>query len=208
MPHKVNPIDFENAEGNLGLANSLLCHFAEKLPVSRWQRDLTDSTVQRNFGVALGYVVIAMQSAMRGLKKLQVDRDAIRSDIADAWELLAEPVQTVMRRYGIPEPYEKLKALTRGQAVTRELSGERVDIVPWSAEASLLISRALSPAIVSNIILHRDRNEATVVVGTVIDAEARIVFDTEEPIDTPPIFNTLDAEAPDSAADMPIGMDG
>jgi adenylosuccinate lyase len=121
MPHKVNPIDFENAEGNLGLANSLLCHFAEKLPVSRWQRDLTDSTVQRNFGVALGYVVIAIYSALRGLKKLQVDEDAIRADIAAAWELLAEAVQTIMRRYGVPEPYEKLKALTRGQAVTREL---------------------------------------------------------------------------------------
>ncbi len=133
MPHKVNPIDFENAEGNLGLANSLLCHFAEKLPVSRWQRDLTDSTVQRNFGVALGYVVIAIQSALRGLNKLQVDRDAIRADIAESWELLAEAVQTVMRRYGIPEPYEKLKALTRGQAVTRELIHgfiETLDVPP------------------------------------------------------------------------------
>jgi adenylosuccinate lyase len=133
MPHKVNPIDFENAEGNLGLANSLLCHFAEKLPVSRWQRDLTDSTVQRNFGVALGYVVIAIQSALRGLNKLQVDRDAIRADVAEAWELLAEAVQTVMRRYGIPKPYEKLKALTRGQAVTRELIHgfiETLDIPP------------------------------------------------------------------------------
>ena len=133
MPHKVNPIDLENAEGNLGLANSLLCHFAEKLPVSRWQRDLTDSTVQRNFGVALGYVVIAIQSALRGLNKLQVDRDAIRADVAEAWELLAEAVQTVMRRYGIPEPYEKLKALTRGQAVTRELIHgfiETLDIPP------------------------------------------------------------------------------
>src|SRR5210317_1011250 len=121
MPHKVNPIDFENAEGNLGMANALLGHFAEKLPISRWQRDLTDSTVQRNFGVALGYVVIALASALKGLDKLQVNRDALQADIADAWELLAEAVQTVMRRYGIPEPYEKLKALTRGQAVTREL---------------------------------------------------------------------------------------
>ena len=121
MPHKVNPIDFENAEGNLGMANALLGHFAEKLPVSRWQRDLTDSTVQRNFGVALGYAVIAMRSALKGIDKLQVNREAIRADIENAWELLAEAVQTVMRRYGIPEPYEKLKALTRGQAVTREL---------------------------------------------------------------------------------------
>jgi len=124
MPHKVNPIDFENAEGNLGMANALLGHFADKLPVSRWQRDLTDSTVQRNFGVATGYVVIAIAAALKGIGKLQVDRDAIDADIADAWELLAEAVQTVMRRYGIPEPYEKLKVLTRGQVVTRELLHE------------------------------------------------------------------------------------
>jgi adenylosuccinate lyase len=124
MPHKINPIDFENAEGNLGMATALLSHFAEKLPVSRWQRDLTDSTVQRNFGVATAYVVIAIQSALKGVGKLQVDNDAIHADIADAWEVLGEAVQTVMRRYGIPEPYEKLKALTRGQAVTKELLGE------------------------------------------------------------------------------------
>ncbi len=121
MPHKVNPIDFENAEGNLGLANALLGHFAEKLPISRFQRDLTDSTVQRNFGIALGYVVIAMQSLSRGIGKLEVDREVIAADVDDAWEVLAEAVQTVMRRYGIPEPYEKLKALTRGQAVSKAL---------------------------------------------------------------------------------------
>ena len=121
MPHKVNPIDFENAEGNLGLANALLDHLALKLPVSRWQRDLTDSTVQRNFGVALGYVVIAMDAASRGLGKLQADQDAIAHDIENAWEVLAEPIQTVMRRYSVPEPYEKLKALTRGKPVTRAL---------------------------------------------------------------------------------------
>jgi adenylosuccinate lyase len=121
MPHKVNPIDFENAEGNLGMANALLEHFAAKLPVSRWQRDLTDSTVQRNFGVALAYVVIAIRSAMRGVDKLRLDTDAIHADVAAAWEVLGEAVQTVMRRYGIPDPYEKLKALTRGQAVTREI---------------------------------------------------------------------------------------
>ena len=126
MPHKVNPIDFENAEGNLGMANALLGHFAEKLPVSRWQRDLTDSTVQRNFGVATGYSLIAMQSALKGLTKLQVNREAIDADVGAAWEVLAEAVQTVMRRYGIPKPYEKLKALTRGQAVTRELLQEFV----------------------------------------------------------------------------------
>ncbi len=124
MPHKVNPIDFENAEGNLGMANAMLSHFAEKLPVSRWQRDLTDSTVQRNFGAAIGYHLIAMQSLQKGLGKLQVNDDAIQADIAAAWEVLAEAVQSVMRRYGIPEPYEKLKALTRGQAVTKELLHE------------------------------------------------------------------------------------
>ena len=121
MPHKVNPIDFENAEGNLGLANAMLSHFAQKLPISRWQRDLTDSTVQRNFGVAIAHVVIALQSILKGLGKLKVNDQAIRADVENAWEVLAEAVQSVMRRYGIPEPYEKLKALTRGQTVTREL---------------------------------------------------------------------------------------
>ena len=124
MPHKVNPIDFENAEGNLGLANAMLEHFATKLPISRWQRDLTDSTVQRNFGAALAYLVIAMQSTLKGLGKLQVNADAIADDVDAAWEVLGEAVQSVMRRYGIPEPYEKLKALTRGRPVTRELLHE------------------------------------------------------------------------------------
>ena len=124
MPHKVNPIDFENAEGNLGVASALLSHFAEKLPISRWQRDLTDSTVQRNLGVAVGYLVIALQSLRKGLGKLQIDAEVIGADVAGAWEVLAEAVQSVMRRYGIPEPYEKLKALTRGRAVTRELLQE------------------------------------------------------------------------------------
>ncbi len=124
MPHKVNPIDFENAEGNLGMSNALFNHFAEKLPVSRWQRDLTDSTVQRNLGVAAAYLVIALQSLQKGLGKLQVNADAIAADVESAWEVLAEAVQTVMRRYGIPEPYEKLKALTRGRAVTKELLTE------------------------------------------------------------------------------------
>jgi len=124
MPHKVNPIDFENAEGNLGLANAMLDHFAMKLPISRWQRDLTDSTVQRNFGVALGYVMIAIGSTVKGLRKLQANPEVIARDLDAAWEVLAEPIQTVMRRYGIPEPYEKLKALTRGQAVTKNLLQE------------------------------------------------------------------------------------
>ena len=121
MPHKVNPIDFENAEGNLGMANAMLGHFAEKLPVSRWQRDLTDSTVQRNLGVAVAYVMIALQSLKKGVGKLQINRSLIHADVSTAWEVLAEAVQTVMRRYGNPEPYEKLKALTRGQAVTQDV---------------------------------------------------------------------------------------
>ena len=140
MPHKVNPIDFENAEGNLGLSNALLSHFAEKLPISRWQRDLTDSTVQRNFGVAVGYLVIASESIQKGLARLQVNSEAIGKDIADAWEVLAEAVQTVMRRYGVPEPYEKLKALTRGQPVTKELLRDfiRTLDIPDSEKSRLL----------------------------------------------------------------------
>jgi len=121
MPHKVNPIDFENAEGNFGMANAMLGHFAEKLPISRWQRDLTDSTVQRNLGSAVAHIVIALQSLLKGVGKLQINADAINADVSQAWEVLAEAVQTVMRRYGIPEPYEKLKALTRGQAVSKEI---------------------------------------------------------------------------------------
>ncbi|MDE0790577.1 MAG: adenylosuccinate lyase [Woeseiaceae bacterium] len=121
MPHKVNPIDFENAEGNFGMANAMLGHFSEKLPISRWQRDLTDSTVQRNLGSAVAYIVIALQSLLKGVGKLEVNSAVITADVASAHEVLAEAVQTVMRRYGIPEPYEKLKALTRGQAVSKEI---------------------------------------------------------------------------------------
>ena len=121
MPHKVNPIDFENAEGNLGLANALLRHLSEKLPISRWQRDLTDSTVLRNMGVALGYAVLAYQSLLTGLNKLEINEVAIALDLDAAWEVLAEPIQTVMRRHGLPEPYEQLKAFTRGAAMTQEL---------------------------------------------------------------------------------------
>eukprot|EP00250_Pteridium_aquilinum_P013120 c21145_g1_i1 orf=447-2087(-) len=120
MPHKVNPIDFENSEGNLGLANAIASHLSSKLPISRWQRDLTDSTVLRNLGLALAYSLIAYKSTLRGISKLQVDQVRIRSDLSETWEVLAEPIQTVMRKYGIPEPYEKLKALTRGNAITKE----------------------------------------------------------------------------------------
>lgn len=121
MPHKVNPIDFENAEGNFGLASALLTHLSQKLPISRWQRDLTDSTVLRNMGVALGYVLVGYDSLLRGLDKLELNEAALAADLDQAWEVLAEPIQTVMRRYGLPEPYEQLKQFTRGQPMTREL---------------------------------------------------------------------------------------
>jgi adenylosuccinate lyase len=120
MPHKVNPIDFENAEGNLGLANAVLKHLSEKLPISRWQRDLTDSTVLRNMGVALGYTVLAYASLMTGLKKLELNEEALAQDLDAAWEVLAEPIQTVMRRYGVQGAYEKLKEVTRGKTVSAE----------------------------------------------------------------------------------------
>jgi adenylosuccinate lyase len=120
MPHKVNPIDFENSEGNLGLANAILAHLSEKLPMSRWQRDLTDSTVLRNMGVGFGYSLLAYTATLKGISKLEVNPSRLAEDLDNSWEVLAEPIQTVMRRYGIPEPYEKLKALTRGQAITRD----------------------------------------------------------------------------------------
>jgi len=120
MPHKVNPIDFENAEGNFGLANAVLRHLSEKLPISRWQRDLTDSTVLRNMGVALGYAVLAFQSLLTGLNKLELNEAALAADLDASWEVLAEPIQTVMRRFGVAGAYEKLKEVTRGQTVTRE----------------------------------------------------------------------------------------
>ena len=140
MPHKVNPIDFENSEGNLGLANAMLRHLAEKLPASRWQRDLTDSTVLRNMGVALGYTLLGYDSLLRGLSKLEADPERLRADLEANWELLAEPVQTVMRRYGIANPYEKLKELTRGKRASREdmrLFIESLEI-PATARAELL----------------------------------------------------------------------
>jgi len=121
MPHKVNPIDFENSEGNLGLANALLHHLSEKLPISRWQRDLTDSTVLRNMGVAMGYTVLGYDSCLRGLNKLEVNSQRLMAELDTAWEVLAEPIQTVMRRYGVPNPYEQLKELTRGKGgITQE----------------------------------------------------------------------------------------
>ena len=144
MPHKVNPIDFENSEGNLGLANAVLSHLAQKLPISRWQRDLTDSTVLRNMGVGLAYSLLAYESALKGIGKLQTNASHLDSDLDASWEVLAEPIQTVMRRYGIPEPYEKLKALTRGQAITADTLGEFIETLdlPDTVKREL---RELSP---------------------------------------------------------------
>ena len=140
MPHKVNPIDFENAEGNLGIANAILQHLAEKLPISRWQRDLTDSTVLRNLGTGFGYLLIALDSLQRGIGKLEVDEGKMTADLEQNWELLAEPVQTVMRRYGIEQPYEKLKALTRGQRIDAATLHEFIETLdlPEKAKAELL----------------------------------------------------------------------
>ena len=146
MPHKVNPIDFENSEGNLGVANALLRHLADKLPISRWQRDLTDSTALRNLGVALGHALLGWLALRQGLAKLDVDATRIAADLDANWEVLAEPIQTVMRRYGVPEPYEKLKALTRGRrGMTRESLHAFIDglAIPADAKARL---KALTPA--------------------------------------------------------------
>ncbi|MEP5764728.1 MAG: adenylosuccinate lyase [Halieaceae bacterium] len=145
MPHKVNPIDFENSEGNLGLANAVFSHLAAKLPISRWQRDLTDSTVLRNMGVGFGYSLIAYQSTLKGVGKLELNRSALLADLDSSWEVLAEAIQTVMRRYGIEQPYEKLKELTRGQDMNRDTIQAFVEglDLPEEARQALL---ELSPA--------------------------------------------------------------
>ena len=140
MPHKVNPIDFENSEGNLGMANAVLKHMSEKLPVSRWQRDLTDSTVLRNIGVGFGYSVLAYDSCLRGLNKLEVNPERLAADLNESWEVLAEPIQTVMRRYGIENPYEQLKELTRGKGITKEALREFIQglTIPTEEKKRLL----------------------------------------------------------------------
>ena len=145
MPHKVNPIDFENSEGNLGLANAMLHHLATKLPISRWQRDLTDSTVLRNMGVGFGYSLLAYDSCLRGIAKLEVNAAAIMDDLDNSWEVLAEPIQTVMRRYGVEAPYEKLKALTRGKTINQEILIEFIENldIPLDAKQAL---KNLTPA--------------------------------------------------------------
>lgn len=145
MPHKVNPIDFENSEGNLGLANAVLAHLASKLPVSRWQRDLTDSTVLRNLGVGLGYSLIAYQSTLKGLNKLEVNEQHLLDELDQNWEVLAEPIQTVMRRYGIEKPYEKLKELTRGKRVTAEGMKQFIDGLELPEDEKVRL-KAMTPA--------------------------------------------------------------
>ena len=145
MPHKVNPIDFENSEGNLGLANAVLSHMAEKLPISRWQRDLTDSTVLRNMGVGFAYSAIAYASTLKGIGKLEINAARIAEDLDNSWEVLAEPIQTIMRRYAVEEPYEKLKALTRGQKITADVIREFVETLDVPEEAKQAM-RDLTPA--------------------------------------------------------------
>ncbi len=145
MPHKVNPIDFENSEGNLGLANAMFGHLANKLPISRWQRDLTDSTVLRNMGVGFAYSAIAYEATLKGLGKLELNQQRLSDDLDNSWEVLAEPIQTVMRRYGVEEPYEKLKALTRGQTMNREVLQQFIDTLEIPAEAKSAL-KALTPA--------------------------------------------------------------
>ena len=145
MPHKVNPIDFENAEGNFGVANALLRFMAEKLPVSRWQRDLTDSTVQRNIGVALAHSDIAIQSVSRGLARLEVDRARLAAELDANWELLAEPIQTIMRRHAVPEAYEQLKALTRGRRLDAAAVADFIDGLPIPPDDKRRL-RELTPA--------------------------------------------------------------
>ncbi len=145
MPHKVNPIDFENSEGNLGVANALFDHLAQKLPISRWQRDLTDSTVLRNLGVGVAHTVIALQATMKGLGKLEVNEQRLLDDLDENWEVLAEPIQTVMRRYGIEQPYEKLKELTRGRRVNKEIMQTFVDALELPDEARQRL-RKMTPA--------------------------------------------------------------
>ncbi len=145
MPHKVNPIDFENSEGNIGIANAIFNHLAGKLPVSRWQRDLTDSTVLRNLGVAVGYTEIAMKSTLKGVSKLEANTQHMLDELDHNWEVLAEPYQTVMRRYGVDKPYEKLKALTRGQKVNREIMLQFIDTLDIPEEGKEAL-RKLTPA--------------------------------------------------------------
>ena len=145
MPHKVNPIDFENSEGNLGLANAILGHMSAKLPISRWQRDLSDSTVLRNIGVGLAYSLIAYRGTLKGLSKLELNKSALANDLENSWETLAEPIQTIMRKHGVAESYERLKDLTRGKSLSREAIQQILGELDLPEEARQDIE-ALSPA--------------------------------------------------------------
>lgn len=167
MPHKVNPIDFENCEGNLGVANSLAAHFSDKLPISRWQRDLSDSTVQRTWGTFLGHTLIAYKSFARGFGKITANEEAIRHDLSGRWEVLAEAIQTVMRRYGVVDAYERLKAKTRGQAVSREILKTLID------------ETAELPAAVKTQLLDL---EPTAYIGLAPQIAAQVIGDVEDAI--------------------------
>ncbi len=152
MPHKVNPIDFENAEGNMGMANAMMNHLSQKLPISRWQRDLTDSTVLRTLGVGLGHTSIAIQSTLKGISKLEVNEAAIAADLDRNWEVLAEPVQTVMRRYGIEKPYEKLKELTRGQRINADIMAKFIETLEIPQDAKNLLLEMTPASYIGNAI--------------------------------------------------------
>jgi adenylosuccinate lyase len=152
MPHKVNPIDFENAEGNFGIANAIFDHLATKLPVSRWQRDLSDSTVLRNLGVGVAHSVIGYTSMLRGINKLEANPDRLQQDLDATWEVLAEAIQTVMRRYGIEQPYEKLKALTRGKGISAESLKDFIDKLEIPQQAKQELSRLTPAAYIGNAI--------------------------------------------------------
>ncbi len=152
MPHKVNPIDFENAEGNMGMANAMMGHLSQKLPISSWQRDLTDSTVLRTLGVGLGHTSIAIQSTLKGISKLKVNEEAIAKDLDQNWEVLAEPVQTVMRRYGIEKPYEKLKELTRGQRINAEIMAKFIESLEIPQDAKDLLLEMTPASYIGNAV--------------------------------------------------------
>jgi adenylosuccinate lyase len=157
MPHKVNPIDFENSEGNLGIGNAIMQHLAEKLPISRWQRDLTDSTVLRNIGVGLAHSVIAYEATLKGLSKLVIDTDKLHADLDNSWEVLAEAIQTVMRRYDVPEPYEKLKALTRGQRIDAGTLAAFVDSLDIPQEAKVALRELRPHTYIGNAVAQAQR---------------------------------------------------
>ncbi|MFZ3186050.1 MAG: adenylosuccinate lyase, partial [Pseudomonas sp.] len=157
MPHKVNPIDFENSEGNLGIANALLQHLASKLPISRWQRDLTDSTVLRNLGVGFAHSLMAYEATLKGISKLELNQHRIAADLDACWEVLAEPIQTVMRRYAIENPYEKLKELTRGKGITPEALMSFIDDLDMPAAAKEELKKLTPASYIGNAIAQAKR---------------------------------------------------